>query len=207
MRLEYRPLVNFPGVPTPDYARKSSPFATSTKWGNTVDMLDRELRALKAEDIVLELDVTEDQIRLDGSLRAQARTKSPAVALSFQSKHGPLRYSCDKFTKWEHNVRAIAVGLENLRRLDRYGIASRGEQYTGYKALPSATAIGPVVTEAEAKETLYRLGGFGPKHSIRSDPPMIASVYKEALRRTHPDAGGDAADFDKVRKAGEVLGL
>jgi hypothetical protein len=43
---------------------------------------------------------------------------------------------------WQHNVRAIALGLEALRKVDRYGITRRGEQYAGWKALPAGIGIG-----------------------------------------------------------------
>jgi hypothetical protein len=34
---------------------------------------------------------------------------------------------------WQDNLRAVALGLEALRRVERYGIAQRGEQYAGWR--------------------------------------------------------------------------
>ena len=71
--------------------------------------------------------------------RANASPKSPAVVIAFESKHGPLQYATDAFTHWQANVRAVALGLEALRRVERYGITKHGEQYTGWKQLGSGT--------------------------------------------------------------------
>lgn len=49
---------------------------------------------------------------------------------------------------WQINLRAIALGLEALRKLDRYGITSRGEQYTGWRAI-EATPSSEFATWAE----------------------------------------------------------
>jgi len=46
--------------------------------------------------------------------------------------HRLLRNVCDE--DWRHNVRSIALGLEALRAVDRYGISRRGEQYAGFRA-------------------------------------------------------------------------
>ncbi len=45
-----------------------------------------------------------------------------------------LVYATDCCDFWQHNVRSIALGLEALRAVDRYGISRRGEQYAGFRA-------------------------------------------------------------------------
>ncbi len=45
-----------------------------------------------------------------------------------------LVYATDACEFWQHNVRSIALGLEALRAVDRYGISRRGEQYAGFRA-------------------------------------------------------------------------
>ena len=60
-------------------------------------MLDRELSKLGAHSVVIELALDEGDIRLDGLPRADARPRHPGVIVSFDSKHGPLRYGTDAF--------------------------------------------------------------------------------------------------------------
>jgi hypothetical protein len=49
-----------------------------------------------------------------------------------------LVYATDACVYWQHNVRSIALGLEALRAVDRYGITRKGEQYAGFRAALSA---------------------------------------------------------------------
>jgi hypothetical protein len=164
-------------------SRQRSPF--SATYSATKSLLYREITALGATSAVLQLAVTESDIRLDGDLRANARPTHPGVIVSFESRHGPLRYACDRFLTWQDNVRAIALGLESLRRVDRYGIAGRGEQYTGWKALPAGNGA---PSPERGRALIARHGGV-----------------RQALHATHPDHGGDPADFADVQAARGAL--
>lgn len=181
-------------------------------WQDTCALLARELRHLDAKNIVVELDLQERDLRLDGLPRADARLASDAVRISFESKWGPQRIETAEFTGrwnapgWQANVRAIALGLEALRKVDRYGISKRGEQYRGWRALPQNVGdpTDKIVTRDDALVLLEHVLG-NPLAS--TSPAVLGAAVKEAIRKTHPDAGGNATEFRKVMKAKEVLGL
>ena len=192
---------------------------TST-WTDTLDLLERELSALRASDLVIEVDVRERDIRNDGLLRADAKASSPAVVLAFESKHGPMLYRCDRYRTtpwrnrmalWQHNVRAIALTLQALRAVDRYGATETGQQYTGFKALPpGGIALGPApmtVDEAAA----FMAEHADPDHQIPgmartlTHGRMVEATYKTAAKRLHPDAGGDTELFQQLQDAKRVL--
>lgn len=109
-------------------------------WTQTIETLANELRHLDAQGIAIELDMEERMFRLDGLPRSDARARTDAVRISFTSKWGPLRYETAEFTGrwgeegWQQNVRAIALSMEALRKVDRYGVSKRGEQYRGWRA-------------------------------------------------------------------------
>ena len=157
--------------------REHSRFSAS--WSSTVRDLARELTALRAERVVMELDMFETDFRLDGLPRANARPASPGVVLYMDTPHGPLRYAVDTYAHWQENVRAIALALEALRAVDRYGVTRKGEQYAGWRALPQTTALN---YERRGLELIAKYGGV-----------------KEAMRATHPDVGGDEEDFKAVQ--------
>lgn len=156
-------------------------------FSQTISLLHRELRELQAENIVLELDYRERDIRLDGLPRADARLGYPAVVLSFGSKHGPLRYATAEYNDWHDNLRAIALSMEALRAVDRYGVSKRGEQYTGWKQLESP---GAAMSAEAASDLLASYGG-----------------EMAALKATHPDKGGSTEEFHRVQEARRVLAL
>lgn len=193
-----RPVGVWPGTPTK--SRQSAPFRA--RWSDTTGLLTRELRHLQARNVVLQLDYEERDLRLDGMPRANARMGHPGVVLSFDSKHGALRYPCDTYTDWRDNVRAIALALEKLRAVDRYGVTRRAEQYAGWKALPATTA--PAMSTEQAAAWIAGLTGRHPR-LILDDAPTAREAVRRAAARMHPDAGGKAADFARVQEAKRVL--
>lgn len=193
MKVTFRPIEQWPTELTPKAARRATPFYSS--YDESVDLMIRELGYLDATDVVLEI-ATRD-VRRDGTgPLSNARADHPGVILSFGSKYGPLRYWTDEFTHWWANYRAIALALEALRKVDRYGVSNRGEQYTGWAALPSAgesTDVAATVIADAAHVTL---------DEVRADPK---AAVRQAQVRTHPDRGGDPAQFQRVTEMAEVL--
>jgi hypothetical protein len=183
----FRPIDQWPAEVTRH--RRRAPFNASLS--SSTNLLARELRALSARLIVLQIAITEDDLRIDGLPRSTARASHPGVILAFESKFGPLKFSVDTFTTWEDNIRAIALGMEALRKVDRYGVTKRGEQYTGWKALPMSTDAATSITNAEQARVYLdeRWGGD----------------LRRALMETHPDRGGDSDEFRKVIRARELV--
>ncbi len=210
---EVRPLTDFTIFTTSPTQRKTHQFKAS--WSTTVDQLQRELEHLKARDVVVEIGVEPKDLRLDGTLRASARPSHPGVRVSFQSKHGPLSYTCDTYERaygwqmesWQANVRAIVLTLEALRAVDRYG-ATKGEQYAGFKELGAGSGATPLggMTRDEAYHVLSQESGM--KAGDGTSPNILARIYRGARAAAHPDRhGGDRTRWDQVEQAGRVLGL
>ena len=195
--------------PAPHADGIRSPFDTS--WGATVELLSRELRHLDAKQIVVELSGLGDgDLRIDGIPRANARLGDP-VRISFNSRYGPLRYETGRFTKgwygdsldgWQANLRAVALGLEALRKVDRYGITKRGEQYTGWKQLPVSTdAAAAIQTREQAVAVI-------DAYNLDDGDASLSARVRTAIRRSHPDIpGGSDEEFRKVQRAREILGV
>jgi len=184
--ITFRPIDEWPGEMTRN--RRRAPFRTT--WGTTIMLLERELSMLGARLVVFQIAVDERDLRIDGKPRAQARATHPGVILAFESKWGPLKYAVDAFDRWEDNVRAIALAMEALRKVDRYGVTKRGEQYTGWKALPVSTDPADAIqTREQAHDYLQQRWG---------------GDVKKALMETHPDRGGDSDEFRRVTRAREL---
>lgn len=167
--------------------RRTSPF--DSPFPKTIGLLVKELEMLDATNVVLGLGLREDQIRIDGLPRADARSGDPRVQVAFATPDGPLQFNVDAFHDWRDNLRAVALGLESLRRVDRYGITRSGEQYRGWKQLPSSTDPADAIqTREQARAVIDHYGGLA-----------------EAIKATHPDRGGDETEFRKVIRAREIL--
>lgn len=139
--------------------------------------------------------------RQDGRPRAGAVAEHPGVIFSLDSKHGPLSYPCDTFTTWQDNLRAVALALEALRKVDRYGVTKRGEQYRGFLAIEATAAPAGFARIDDATEFLLRIAGDEREPRQVKIGADLRSVLRAAQRRAHPDAGGDAGTFQRVSLA------
>lgn len=194
---EFRSLDRWPGDRTT--SRKVSPFRAS--YNDTLKLLQLELNHLRAANVVIQADCDSSQIRNDGMLRSGAKLRGPGVILSFDSKHGPLSYPCDKFANWDCNLRAIALSLEALRKVDRYGVTKRAEQYKGWGRLPP----NPSSDSVSVITATFTLLGAAKLTSNKIEKSEYDAVYRAAVLNTHPDHGGDAEAFKQVQEAKEVL--
>jgi hypothetical protein len=189
-RLTVDPIGEWPGTLTRN--RQRSNF--SARWGTTSQLLDREVWYLGGKNMRLQVAIPASQFRLDGRPRATAKAEHPGVILTLDSKHGPLSYPCDTFTTWQDNVRAIALALEALRKVDRYGVTKRGEQYRGFLALESNA---PRDFSSARDAVLFLKQTVG----LDGEDMEPAALLRAAKRRTHPDMGGVADLFQRVTLA------
>src|SRR5262245_72200 len=196
----FKPIEKWPSKPTPDWKRQHSRFKAG--WQATLDLLERELNQLGAKDINIEGFFARSDIRNDGWPKSSARPSQPGVVLSFTTKQGRMVMPCDSFRDWEANLRAIALSLEHLRAVDRYGVTTEEkEQYTGWLRLPAAGAV-EEATECAKILIQHAEAGYTPAQVLVSQS-LFDSVWKEAMKRTHPDtnSGRDAGDFRAVLHA------
>lgn len=197
MQYQFRPISQWPGLPTA--ARQYSRFKAG--YQATLQLLATELEHLKATDFIIEIAAPDRDIRLDGMLRSDASVTAPGVIVSFNSKHGPLRYPCDAFTDWQSNLRAIALALEHLRTVDRYGVTKRGEQYRGWKQLPAEGEL----TVQQAANVITSLGGGSTEDTMRL-PEYFQDAYRRAAKACHPDMHPNRGDdFQRLQNAVGVL--
>ncbi len=212
MKATFRPLRWV--EPSTQANRRRSRYAFKAGWASTLDLLERELHYLGAKDLVIEADFGEADIRLDGMPRANARQPvHPGVRIFFDSKYGSLVYATDSCSFWQHNVRSIALGLEALRAVDRYGVTRRGEQYTGWKAIGTGPTPMPgeaAMSRQEAATLMAKLvdpQSLIPtlKQTLLDDLRFVEVTYRKALRSAHPDSGGSAELFASLQEAKRIL--
>lgn len=216
MKLTYRPIPEggWPGELRTDARRVRSPY--SAGWRSTLDLLETQVDQLASKgrfrtNAVLQLAVPEHAIRQDGQIRSGAkRPEHPGVILSFEDRDGtPYQFYTDKYERgvdgWQHNVRAIAVGIEALRKIERTGLNTGTEQYRGFQALGSGIEMGPAsaMTVDEAVRVMHDAAPGA--HWEWDEPTQVKAAYRVASKGMHPDAGGDPAAFRRLTEARDVL--
>lgn len=199
--IKLAPISTWPGELTRN--RRPSPFKSNLT--ATLKLLDRELEQLtetRAQRESLELLVAipaGDLWRIDGRPRAHAVPEHPGVILSLDSIYGHLSYPCDTFTTWQDNVRAITLALEALRKVDRYGVTKRGEQYRGFHR-----------SRRRGDEGHRRCCGACSSTGAARDPPRCRRRRRHlparvACRGEAPRGGGALMLFDIVQLVALII--
>lgn len=199
-RLVFEPLLDWPH---PQQRHERSPF--SARWAGdtgTRDLLLKEADQLGATLVVVELDLRREDLRQDGEIRANARLGSGKVRISLDTKHGPMRFACDRYhagtLSWQANARAIALTMEALRTVERYGAVHTAEQYQGFLAIEQTPPEG-FGTADEALRWLSKVTG------LPAEQTPMQTLYRAAAKRLHPDTGGDPGDWARLDAARQIL--
>ena len=214
LALTLRPIDEWPGKLRSSWQRERAPYSAPLK--DTLRVLKRELGELRASRIILQIAIREGQLRLDGLPRPGATAEHPGVILAFDSRHGAMRFAFDRFSRWEYNLRAIALSLEHLRLANLYGVANDGQQYRGWQALPPPPRAGSAASEyagaaslIDAARVLLKTAGLksdaaacGELVDGRTKPE---TVFRQAAAKAHPDAGGSHEAFLAVQRARELI--
>lgn len=134
-----------------------------------------ELGRLGAHGCILS---TNMPLRQDGQPRSdRSEPADPGAAVYFTLKRRPIALACDRWRTVAGNIAALAAHIGALRGMDRWGVGSVEQAFTGYAALPAPadpddwrTILGRPRTLAEADE-----------------------AYRREARIRHPDNGGSNA--------------
>lgn len=200
----------WPGELTP--ARRSGQFKASRAvtlqdLGTEIERLLPGSKTVHDADVRVGLPVLSEQITLDGQrLRAGVEPWHPGLTVSFTIPRGTMRFAADQYTRESDNLRAVALTLEALRAVERWG-ATHGEQYNGYLAIESSRAMptDPFTDAAGARRWLGDLLGMaGIPEPALSDG--WRSIIRKAQAHTHPDHHPDRRDeFERVMRAAALI--
>jgi len=155
------------------------------------EAITREVRLLGGTKLIISSNL---ELRLDGLPRSgQRQPLDKGVAIYFTYKKRPVAFACDKWTAVEDNLWAISLALSAIRQIERTGASEMLDRaFAGFDALPA-----PGQTAGESWWSTLRVLPTATADEIKS-------AYRGLVKLHHPDAGGDAAEFDRVAKAYEV---
>lgn len=100
------------------------------------------------------------------------------------------------------DLRAIALSLEALRQVDRYGVTRNREQYEGFTAFPPARHG----MSADEAADYIELHSENYRGRVTLQARMyFDAAYREAARKLHPDRGGSHEQFVRLQRAKEAV--
>lgn len=140
--------------------------------------LQGELSRLGARQIILSSNYT---------LGIQS-PKDPGVCAFFELRGKRYAIPCDRWDKIEHNIQAIALTVEAMRGMDRWGAKNMIEaMFSGFKALP----------EPKASRPWWEVLGVLQTESYAS----ALDAYRQLAKRHHPDVGGSVEVMSEINAA------
>ncbi len=160
-------------------SRRSSAFSHR---GSAIDVdtarrrLRDELARIGAKDVILSTNI---RLRVDGTpgVDQKAAAYDPGAALYFKHKGKDVVLAVDTFLKVAENIAALAAHIEATRAIERYGVGSLEQMFTGFTALPPATSVN------DWREELQN-----PRDLAEAE-----ENYRHLMLRHHPDVAGPSS--------------
>lgn len=173
-------------VRTEARGRGSWPNAGRIGQGAARERLIREVAAIGAEDVVLS---TNQALRLDGLPRASSgEPDDPGVAVYFLLRGRQTVLACDRFNTLAGNYRALALHLEAMRGMERWGVGTLDQAFSAYAMLPA---------KGETSGAWRDVLGVGESATAAE----IRQAYAAKVKSAHPDGGGTPARLAEVMAA------
>ncbi len=162
---------------------KPGALRTTATWAESLQDLKEEFRKWDKADYVLP---TINESKALGKVRVTFAVNGVWTPLECSLRAQP--YS--PFSP-ETSIRAILIAIEGARKADQRGIGALLAAATQHLALPPK----------QAPEQVLGLA-LGERDSLK-----LRQAYVARAKATHPDTGGDEAEFKKVQQAAEELGV
>lgn len=160
-----------------------------------VDEILRQLRLIGAQNVVISSNLI---LRNDGLPRSgQSQPADAGVAVYFKLKKADRVLACDKWSRVDDNMWAIAKHIDALRGQQRWGVGTIEQAFTGYAALPPAGS-------APAAQPWWQVLGFESDYmpdSKAAAADLINEQYRKLARAAHPDAGGSHDAMTRINIA------
>jgi len=146
--------------------------------------------------------------RPDGLPYSDDRSEDPGIAVWFHMPDavGTMHervFACDKWSKPSDNLHAIALSVEAMRGIERWGMADVvGRVVAGFSALPAGPPPKPTWREIFDVD-LAQMKALPPEDLL----VVVRSRHRKAIAAAHPDKGGDpqvAASLNEALQAAEA---
>ena len=153
-----------------------------------IDTLSNELRLFGARNLIVSSNL---KLKNDGlPYSNQKIPEDTGIAVYFSLRKEQQVIACDTFNLPGCNIYAIALTIQSLRSLERYGASEiLNKAFSGFKALP----------EKAGPSNLAWWTVLGLKENCKYEEAK--SAFRKLSKLYHPDTGDDTGRFYLVNEA------
>lgn len=196
-------------TPTPQPSRFVMPHI-----GGGLIKIREELRKMGAVDIIISTNLP---LRRDGEPYARGlnldQDQGAAVYWNLIKGTGKSRQKtpyclpCDKWKTLAENLHAIALTINALRAVERYGAIHVVQAFEGFKALPPGDGTAVIAAPPPWRETL---GGDWPTKADGSPLPneellgIVRGRFRKFMMLVHPNSSTAAPNPDAALRVAEL---
>lgn len=181
--------VDYPRTTTPQRSRFGS-YSKKPSVEDARHKLLNELRMMRVESVVMSMNIKR---RKDGlPYSNQPEPSDRGVACYFKYNDTEVVIACDTYDKVGCNLYAIALTIEAMRGIERWGCSDfLNRAFTGFQALPERGSGRPWWEILGCKED--------------ASDEFIKHCYRELVKQFHPDnpVTGDPEKFRELQEAYE----
>lgn len=156
---------------------------------------DTSLRRTRSDlkDEMSRMDVDEWRVEEVGG-----SSGDPGVVVRWRDDDDEYAAACDAYTTKTANLRASYLWIHETRMREKRPVATAADSFAAARLPSGEDGDGEAVV------------GQMPDHEILGVSPQasdaaIEDAYRERASETHPDSGGNAAEFKRVKAAYERL--
>jgi hypothetical protein len=195
------------GVPATHWRSRAQPTVAET-YAEVVD----ELKRIKAQGVIISTNIP---VKNDGTPWADKRPINGDVGVAvYWSLHVsvggrlelvPHSIQCDKWNSVAANLHAVALSLEALRGVQRWGAVSQHQVLRGFRALPGAADVDAPPPRRSWREVLeVPEGGWTAQAPAEAVLAFAKAQYKTMSARMHPDRAAPDDRDEATRRYSEV---
>lgn len=173
-----------------------------------LDEVYRQLKLMKVAGCVVSSNLP---ARKDGTPRGDAMPHGgdhgaavywTTIALrAGQRVRVPHCMPCDRWQHVRQNLRAIAMSLEALRGVERWGAVTVEQAFAGFVALPPGDPTSHAPAELPWRDVLGVEGAWLASAPAAAVLAYAKTRHRELVKLHHPDRGGDPATAAAINRA------
>jgi len=121
---------------------------------------------------------------------------TPGFVLQWTDDGDQFAVACDHYAKLRDNVRSVYKWINETRLRSQRPVRTGDAEFAAAR-LPSGDEEEAVVATAAPHEVLE----VAPDAS----DAVVQAAFRQQMKSAHPDQGGDAAEFERVKNAKEAM--